>query len=82
MVDPDLVRPTLRGLLAALRLHLAEGFTAWHAARRMRAELRRIGRCREKRLQAELASMSPAERLDLDVTGGNAAWTARPSAGA
>jgi hypothetical protein len=82
MVDSDLVRPTLRGLLTALRLHLAEGFAAWRAARRMRAELRRIERCREKRLRAELASMSPAERLDLDVTGGNAAWTARPSVGA
>lgn len=81
MVDPDLIRPTVPGLLGALRLHVSEGFAAWRAAWRMRAELRRMVRERRRRLRAELDSMSLAERLELDIIRGNAALNAKACPG-
>ena len=73
MVDLDLIRPTVPGLFRVLWQHVSEGFALWRAARRMRTELRRLGRERRRRLRAELESMSLAERLELDVIRGNAA---------
>jgi len=55
------------GGLGDLLLHT----TQWLAGWRHQAEVRRT----ERRLQAELATMSPRERLDIDVTAGNLAWS-------
>lgn len=66
MLSTNLTTPTLSTLAQALGHYLAEELANW----RRRAEVRRM----ERRLEAELAAMTPRERQEIDVTRGNAAW--------
>ena len=57
------------GGLGDLMLHAMN----WLTDLRRQAEARRT----ERRAQAELAAMSPRERLDIDVIAGNLAWSGK-----
>jgi len=59
------------GGLGDLVLHATQWLSQLRADLHQQAESWRT----ERRLQAELASMSPRERLDIDVTAGNLAWS-------
>jgi hypothetical protein len=71
MHSTDFFHSNHPGLFGNLFHHVAD----WLDAQRAQAEIRRA----ERRLQAELDSMSPRERLDLDVMAGNLAlsWNER-----
>jgi hypothetical protein len=66
MLSTILTTPTFSTLAQALGLYPAEELANW----RRRAEARRL----ERRLEAELAAMTPRERQEIDITRGNAAW--------
>ncbi|HSK39789.1 MAG TPA: hypothetical protein VK943_08470 [Arenibaculum sp.] len=59
--------PTFSNVIEAMQLRLAQAL----ADRRRRAGIRR----EEQRMEAELASMSARDRLEVDVTNGNRAMT-------
>jgi uncharacterized protein YjiS (DUF1127 family) len=69
MLNMNTIQPSISHLFHAFGMNLVEGFANWR--HRIETHLE------ERRLRAELESMSERERLEIDVTAGNNAWTVR-----